>query len=148
MTAFPTFPDTSDCVIRLASSDLSKEELVKKIIALNDAGHTVQLFDANNINSRLHILGAYVNARVSFQDKSNVSKTIATEMLLFASMTTQISEAIRKLGIKNTKKFIVFADCEESYSSARKLFKDVEEFRGFDDDIKVLREMAEARLGN
>ena len=141
------FPEASECVVKVASSGLDKEELVRKIIALNEKGDVVQLFDPKQVRGGTHLVGAYVNALNAFNEKTSISKNVATEMLLFAAMTRQINDAIKKMGIKSTKDFVVFASSEEAYRKAKKLFTDEKKFVSKNDgDTDVLREMAVARL--
>lgn len=148
MTDNMEFPDTAKCIIRTASSDLGKEELVRKVTELNRNGRVIQLFDPKQIRSRMHLLGAYLNAVAAFDEKRNTAKSMATEMLLFAGMTCQINDAIKRMGIKSTKGFLVFADSERSYSLASGLFKNVKEFKSGKADIAILQKMAVARLGD
>jgi tRNA threonylcarbamoyladenosine modification (KEOPS) complex Cgi121 subunit len=50
---------------------------------------------------KVHILSAYEHASRAFDEGRNSSRTITTEVLLYASGERQISESIEKMGIKD-----------------------------------------------
>ena len=117
-----------EAVVKVASSNLEKEDLLKQISKINSNGAVVQIFDLKSVINKMHILGAYLNATESFAEKTNISGSVAMEMLLFAAMTRQISDAIEKVGAKSGKKFIVFANNMESYQKIKKFIKEEEDF--------------------
>jgi len=59
-----------------------------------------QLLDASIVFGKAHILSAYEHAKRAFDEGRNSSKSLATEVLLYASGERQISAAIKKMGIK------------------------------------------------
>ena len=77
---------------------------------------TVQLFSENGIINRLHLEGAYANAVLAFNDKTNRAKAIPMEMMLYAAMTDQIGDALEMCGASDGSGIIVFADSAESFS--------------------------------
>ena len=120
----------SSVVIKEASSRLDLGELLEGISGMNrDSGSVVQLFNPRSVISRAHLAGAYADAVNAFDSKTNISKSVAMEMLLFAAMTRQISEAIAKAGIKSQRSFIVFANSKPAYGKARQLLSAAKEFR-------------------
>ena len=73
---------------------------VKKIKEKLPSDVWVQFFDASFIASWQHIFFAVINAKLSFKNQKNISKSIDIETLLFASTQNQINKAIEKIGIK------------------------------------------------
>lgn len=65
---------------------------------LKDAN--VQFFDARLIASWKHLYFAALNALNAFQNKTNISNSVAVETLLYASAQRQINKAVELLGIK------------------------------------------------
>ncbi len=59
----------------------------------------VQFFDASLIATKEHLYFAALNALQAFQNKTNLSKSLAMETMLYASAQRQIKNAIRRLGI-------------------------------------------------
>jgi KEOPS complex subunit Cgi121 len=68
----------------------------------------IALFNADLVFGTEHLVSAYDHANRAFKSRTNIAKTLATEMLLYASGLRQISKAIEKIGIrKGTKKVAV-----------------------------------------
>ncbi len=155
--------NSSKAVIKEAAPKLGIKGLIAKAARINAGAHVVQLFDADAVANRAHVLGAYLNALVAFKNRTNRSKSIAMEMLLFASLTDQIGTAIRISGAKPGSRIVVFASDKESFSRIAPLLKDVKEFvadikrekrvlkvlgvkKVHDTDSDMLRAMAVSRL--
>jgi len=60
----------------------------------------VQFFNAQRIATWQHLYFAALNAINAFEKKTNVSRSLAIEMIRFASARRQIREAMSTLGIK------------------------------------------------
>jgi len=60
----------------------------------------VQFFDAELIATYRHLYFAVLNALQSFHNKTNISKTLAVETMIYASAQRQIRKAIDRCGIK------------------------------------------------
>lgn len=60
----------------------------------------VQFFEANLIATKEHLYFAVLNALLAFKNKTNLSKSLAMETMLYASSVRQIQKAIGFLGIK------------------------------------------------
>jgi len=60
----------------------------------------IQFFDAKLIASQEHLYFAALNALKAFQNKLNISNSLAVETLLYASAQRQITKAVDLLGIK------------------------------------------------
>jgi tRNA threonylcarbamoyladenosine modification (KEOPS) complex Cgi121 subunit len=60
----------------------------------------VQLFNSDMIATHLHILVSALYAMRAFDTSRNISNTIGTEILLYASAQHQIVDAIQRIGVK------------------------------------------------
>src|SRR5665647_2061860 len=60
----------------------------------------IQFFEAELIASQEHLYFAVLNALQAFKNKTNLSKSIAMEIMLYASAQRQIQKAINRAGIK------------------------------------------------
>jgi len=60
----------------------------------------LQFFDATLIATPQHLYFATLNALQAFHNKTNISKSIAIEIMLYASAQRQIQKAITHIGIK------------------------------------------------
>ena len=67
-------------------------------------GVYVQFFNAQLIASSEHLVFAVLNALEAFKNKTNISKSLAMETMLYASAQRQIQKAIEFLGIKTPSK--------------------------------------------
>lgn len=78
------------------------EKLLDRVKALHSDQPPliVQLFDADKIATYLHLLACVVYALQAFKISRNISKSVETESLLYASAQRQISDAIEKVGVK------------------------------------------------
>ena len=60
----------------------------------------IQMLDANMVFGKEHLVVAVEKAERAFSQKRNISKTMGTEILLYAGAERQISKAIEKMGLK------------------------------------------------
>jgi tRNA threonylcarbamoyladenosine modification (KEOPS) complex Cgi121 subunit len=60
----------------------------------------LQFFDADLIATEEHLCFAVLNALQAFRSKTNVSKSVAMETMLYASAQRQIQKSIEHIGIK------------------------------------------------
>jgi tRNA threonylcarbamoyladenosine modification (KEOPS) complex Cgi121 subunit len=68
----------------------------------------IQFFDAELIATPEHLYFAVLNALQAFRQKTNISKSVAVETMLYASAQSQIQKSIDLLGIKqNTKNMAI-----------------------------------------
>ena len=99
-------------ILVVSASKLSVNQLLDKI---NEKDGTIQLFDEASIACRAHLEFAYLNAVRIRGRKDAKTKSLAMETLLCAAMTSQIGDAIEKVGAKDGKPFIVFSDSKKAY---------------------------------
>ncbi len=76
------------------------EELLKSQRKQNQKDIEIQFFDAALIATQEHLYFALLNALKAFQNKTNISKSLAMETMLYASAQRQIKKAIQRCGIK------------------------------------------------
>jgi len=76
------------------------EEFLKANRKETEQSVDVQFFDASFIATEEHIYFAVLNALEAFQNKTNISKSLAMETMLYASAQRQINKAIQRCGIK------------------------------------------------
>jgi tRNA threonylcarbamoyladenosine modification (KEOPS) complex Cgi121 subunit len=62
----------------------------------------IQFFDADLVATPRHLYFATINALQAFKGKTNISKTVAMETILYASAQRQIQKALDRSGIKST----------------------------------------------
>jgi tRNA threonylcarbamoyladenosine modification (KEOPS) complex Cgi121 subunit len=75
------------------------EELLKT--SRKESSHVdIQFFDAALVATYEHLYFAVMNALQSFQNKTNISRSLAMETMLYASAQRQIQKAIRRCGVK------------------------------------------------
>ncbi len=70
----------------------------------------LQIFNARAIAGEEHIAFAIAQAERAFRSSTNISANKKLEVLLRASAQRQISVAIEKLGIKDSKDVVVISD--------------------------------------
>jgi tRNA threonylcarbamoyladenosine modification (KEOPS) complex Cgi121 subunit len=112
-------------VMMVATSRPSIDELLQM---LPGSKGVLQLFDERAIACREHLGFAYLNAVKMQERKESRSKSIAMEMMLCAAMTSQIEDAISKVGVKQGRSFIVFSDSSEAYARIAKYLVNPVEF--------------------
>ena len=117
-------------IIKEASSKFRIDELLKITSEINSTkGSTVQIFYPDMVIDEIHLAGAYMNAVAAFKSHANISKGVATEMMLFAAMTRQINDAIKLVGAKSNKKFVLFASNRSAYNKAKRVLDKAKEYK-------------------
>ncbi len=155
--------NVADIVIKRASLTISLDDFLN-ISKKDKTKGVVQLFDPGRVVDENHVLGAYLNAKLSFAEGSNIAKSISTEMLLFAAMTRQVKAAIERVGARNPDDVLLFAT-GAAYSNARKHIRRERVFKpsrdqkasaarrlgigtGKDTDAMLLSRMVSSRLAD
>lgn len=112
-------------LILVSSSKLSVNDLLDKI----PKEACVQLFEAKAIACREHLEFAYLNALKLLERKEAKSKSLSMELLLCAAMTSQIGDAIKLVGAKSNKRFVVFADNKRAFEHLSQYLEGTAEFK-------------------
>jgi KEOPS complex subunit Cgi121 len=78
------------------------EQLLKAIRGETRTNVAVQFFNADLVATWEHLYFAVLNALTAFRTKTNISKSLAVEIMLYASAQRQIRKAIDLLGVKHS----------------------------------------------
>ena len=119
--------------------------LPDRVRALED-GRTVlaaQVFDAERIATHIHLLVSAIYALQAFKESREISRTLATETLLYSSAQLQIAEAIEMLGCKPTSSNIASVVISLQLDDAPASVKRIGEIAGgvSDDDVMDIRRL-------
>jgi tRNA threonylcarbamoyladenosine modification (KEOPS) complex Cgi121 subunit len=105
----------------------------------------MQFFDANVIASYRHLYFAVLNALQAFRNKTNISKSLAVETMLYASAQRQIQKAIKRCGIKPQTVNMAATIIGEKPGEIRTLLGEISLCVGAEPDETVL-EMTQVKL--
>ncbi|RLI23861.1 hypothetical protein DRO58_08170 [Candidatus Bathyarchaeota archaeon] len=101
-------------------------------------GCVVQVFNADLIAGWEHLFFAALNSLKAFESKRNISKNLSIEMLLYASMQRQISNALKSIGVKPDLSRIAVIILSDSEKKLQECLKEAEKFFGGVADDEVL----------
>ena len=105
----------------------------------------LQFFDAGLIASQEHLYFAVFNALQAFQNKTNISKSLAVETMLYASAQRQIHKAIQLCGIKPETASMAVVIVGEDKTEIKALLEAIAVCVGAEPDMTVL-EMTEVKI--
>ena len=105
----------------------------------------LQFFDADLVATQDHLYFAVVNALQAFRNKTNVSKSLAVESMLYASAQRQIRKAIQRCGIKSETTSMAVVVIGEKPAEIEFLLEAIAVCVGAERDEAVL-EMSDAKL--
>jgi len=103
----------------------------------------IQFFDAKFVASQQHLHFAALNALKAFKNKSNISSSLAVEVLLYASAQRQIKKAVDLLGIKPVTSQIAVLVMAENKQRAEVTLETVSKLMSGERDDDVLELTAE-----
>ena len=98
----------------------------------------LQFFDADVIATRDHLYFAVLNALQAFKNKTNVSKSLAVETMLFSSAQRQIQKGIERCGIKPQTTSMAITVIGDNPSDLRGLLREISLCVGAKSDDSVL----------
>lgn len=98
----------------------------------------IQFFDADLIATQEHLYFAAVNALQAFQNKTNISKSLAMETMLYASAQRQIQKSIDCIGIKPESKHLAVTIIGQDPKHIEIALKELTEYLGVEPDGTVL----------
>ena len=104
----------------------------------NPQGVYVQFFNAQLIASSEHLVFAVLNALEAFKNKTNISKSLAMETILYASAHRQIQKAIDFLGIKPQSKEMAMVVISENPDNIKAMLMHVSSILQAKPDDSVL----------
>lgn len=138
----------SETVIVRAESRYMLDDIFKAISSIGRANdEIIQIFDPGSVINKIHLEAAYLNSLVAFKNKTNRTKSAGMEMLLFASMTNQIGDAIKICGAKSNNDFILFASNRTAFSKISKLLSKSSDFKPSKQHTKDVAERYGIKLG-
>jgi tRNA threonylcarbamoyladenosine modification (KEOPS) complex Cgi121 subunit len=98
----------------------------------------IQFFNADTIATWQHLNFAAINALAAFKGKTNISKSLAVEIMLYASAQRQIKKAILQVGIKKDYPNIAAIIISDDVSAVKAALKLVSEGLDAKPDESVL----------
>ena len=98
----------------------------------------VQFFDAKLVATWQHLYFAVLNALFAFKSERNISRSVAMEVLLYASAQRQIKKAIDFMGVKCASANVAVAIIGESAESVDEILSIVSKHVGEEPDDDVL----------
>ena len=106
----------------------------------------VQFFDAKLIAGQQHLYFAALNALKAFENKSNISSSLAVEALLYASAQRQITKAVDALGVKQDSSQVAVLVMAENSRGMAECLKVVSGLIAGERDDAVL-ELTDEKIG-
>jgi tRNA threonylcarbamoyladenosine modification (KEOPS) complex Cgi121 subunit len=101
-------------------------------------GTTVQFFNAELVATWQHLYFAILNALTAFRNKSNISKNIAVEVMLYASAQRQIRKAIALVGVKRDSANVAVVIIGEKLGTVKTVLSAISKRVGAEPDETVL----------
>jgi len=83
-----------------------KMDVEKALQKLRKFSSPSQIFDADIICGRDHVIAAYLHAKKSFDYGKNITRSMDMEILLYVSGKRQIDDAIKFAGAKDNGKYV------------------------------------------
>lgn len=102
----------------------SIEEFFRAVNRERPLNADIQFFDAAAVATWQHLYFAALNALTAFENKKNISNSLAMETLLYASAQHQIKNALKLLGISTNSRevaVLIIGEDEESVNSVLKI---------------------------
>ena len=95
---------------QLRAGKLEPEQILKQVQEFSSANQIeIQLFDAEFVFGKDHLVSAFEHAKRAIAQDSAISTSLGMEVLLYAAGEYQIKNAIKKLGLsQNTTKIAFF----------------------------------------
>jgi len=96
--------------IKIKSNELDTGKVIDQLQDFSNKNElTIQLFDADFIYGKDHLISASEHAQRAFEQNTAISDSLSMEILLYASGEYQIKNALSKLGIKKDTKNMALA---------------------------------------
>jgi KEOPS complex subunit Cgi121 len=98
----------------------------------------VQFFDAELVATWQHLYSAVLNALLAFRNERNISKSVAMEVMLYASAQRQIRKAIQLMGVKRDSVNVAVVIIGENPAAVQVVLSAVSKRVGAEPDETVL----------
>lgn len=116
----------------------NEKEFVPHVRCRMPKGVELQFFDASMVATWQHLFFAVLNALVAFKNGRNISKSLAVEIMLYASGQRQIKKAIERVGVKAKSKEVAALIIGSDADSVQGALVAVKECLGAAPDDSVL----------
>ncbi len=110
-------------------------------------GTAVQFFNAELVATWQHLYFAVLNAFTAFRNKTNVSKSVAVEVMLYASAQRQIRKAIELVGVKRGSATVAAVIIDESPDAVKAALSSISKRVDSEPDETVLA-LSTAKMHN
>jgi KEOPS complex subunit Cgi121 len=114
------------------------EEFVKAAREETPQTAWIQFFDADLVATWQHLYFAVLNALLAFGNERNISKSVAMEVMLYASAQRQIRKAIQLIGVKRNSTKVAVVIIGENPDSVKAALSSVSKRVGAEPDETVL----------
>jgi tRNA threonylcarbamoyladenosine modification (KEOPS) complex Cgi121 subunit len=114
------------------------EEFVKAVRKEKQQHVWVQFFDAELVATWQHLHFGVLNALLAFKNERNISKSVAMEVMLYASAQRQIKKAIDFMGVKCDSANVAVVIIDEHPDSVKAALSVVSKRIGAEPDEAVL----------
>jgi KEOPS complex subunit Cgi121 len=114
------------------------EEFVKAAREETPQTAWIQFFDAELVATWQHLYFAVLNALLAFRNERNISKSVAMEVMLYASAQRQIRKAIQLMGVKRDSANVAVVIIGEKPDSVQAVLSAVSKRVGAEPDETVL----------
>jgi KEOPS complex subunit Cgi121 len=123
------------------------EEFVKAARKETAQNGWVQFFDAELVATWQHLYFAVLNAMLAFENGRNISKSMAMEVLLYASAQRQIRKALQLIGVKCDSANVAIVIIGETADSVKKVLSAISKRIDAEPDETVLEVSKEKLRG-
>jgi len=114
------------------------EEFVKTTRKETPESAWIQFFDAKLVATWQHLYFAVLNAQLAFKNERTISKSVAIEVMLYASAQRQIRKAIQLVGVKRGSTNVAVVIIGENPDSVQAVLSAVSRPIGVEPDETVL----------
>jgi tRNA threonylcarbamoyladenosine modification (KEOPS) complex Cgi121 subunit len=114
------------------------EEFLRAICKEKRQNTVVQFFNAELVATWEHLYFAVLNALTAFKNKSNISRNVAMEIILYASAQRQIRKAIALVGVKRDPTDVATVIIGENSDSVKKVLSAISKLIGAEPDDEAL----------
>ncbi len=85
-----------------------------------------QIFDADTIMGKKHLVYAALNALNVFKHENNISRSLPVEIILYASGQRQIGKAFKTVGVKTQTKNLILLTLTEDENKAEEFVRHIQ----------------------
>jgi tRNA threonylcarbamoyladenosine modification (KEOPS) complex Cgi121 subunit len=108
-------------------------------------GTIFQFFDAERVAGWRHLYFAAVNAVLASEKGTSISRSLAIEVLLYASCQDQISRAFEVIGLSQKTKRIALLVLAQDLEEALRAFERISSVLGEEDDSALMMNVGKFR---